>query len=75
MRQTNGMVRPSRACWALVIVRYEQEGDDEQIPAHEVKLYQALVALIQDRSDMQCSVKELARPLPSPTQKSMGDSS
>ena len=53
----------------------EQEADDEKLPAREIKLYRALVAranyLIQDRSGIQFSVKELARDMSSPTQKSM----
>ena len=52
---------------------YEEE-DEEPLPAHEVKRYQALVAranyLAQDRSDIQFSVKELARSMSSPTRGS-----
>ena len=52
---------------------YEEE-DDEPLPPHEHKKYQALVAranyLAQDRSDIQFAVKELARTMSSPTRGS-----
>ena len=52
---------------------YEEE-DEEALPAHEVKRFQALVAranyLAQDRSDIQFSVKELARSMSAPTRGS-----
>ena len=52
---------------------YEEE-DDELLPHHEHKKYQALVAranyLAQDRSDIQFAVKELARTMSSPTRGS-----
>ena len=48
---------------------YEEE-DEELLPSHEVKAFQALIAranyLAQDRSDIQFSVKELARSMAAP---------
>ena len=47
---------------------------EELLPEHDIKLYRALVAranyLAQDRSDIQFSVKELARSMSSPTRGS-----
>ena len=52
---------------------YEEE-DEELLPTHEVKRFQALIAranyLAQDRSDIQFSVKELARSMSAPTRGS-----
>ena len=49
---------------------YEEE-DEEPLPSHDVKVFQALIAranyLAQDRSDIQFSVKELARSMSAPT--------
>ena len=52
---------------------YEEE-DEEQLPAHDAKKYLALVAranyVPQDRSDIQFSVKELARSMSAPARGS-----
>ena len=52
---------------------YEEE-DEELLPSHDVKVFQALIAranyLAQDRSDIQFSVKELARSMSAPTRGS-----
>ena len=52
--------------------RFTHEEDDEELlPTHEVKRFQALIAranyLAQDRSDIQFSVKELAISTSAPT--------